>query len=364
MKKVLIYGYTSTVGGVETFISNLLMNIDKNEFKIDLLLQEELKGINKERIKNNYDNYYVINNIKKHPVKTLKELFSIYKKNKYDVIYMCLSTASSCIYALPSKIFNRNTKIIIHSHNGNDRKKFQHYLFRILLNKIADKKIACSKLASNWMFGKRKKDVILINNAIQTNLFTYNKNIRENIRQSLNISDSEFVIGHVGRFNEQKNHTELIDIFNNYLKINSNSKLLLIGAGELEEVIKNKAKKLGILEKILFLGVKSNVNEYYQAMDIFVMPSLFEGLPIVGIEAQTSGLTCLFSDNITKESDIVGTSKFIGLRNIEIWCKEIKKINENQKEIDRLNGKIINSIIEKGYDLRTETKKIENMFKE
>jgi len=365
MKKILIFGYSSMIGGVETYIANLLKYIDKNNFIIDLLVQDEITGINAERIKNNYNKILLVENFKKHPLKAYKSLKKIYKENNYDVIYMCLSTASSFIYALPAKKYIQNVKIIVHSHNGSDKKIIQHLLFRRILNKKTDKKLACSKLAAEWMYGKKevKKDkVILINNAIESDMFLFNENIRKKIRKDLKLNDNQFLIGHVGRFNEQKNHTELLDIFSELLKKDENFMLLLIGDGELKNQIITKSKEIGIFDKIIFLDAKKNIYDYYQAMDLFIMPSIFEGLPIVGIEAQTSGLKCIFSRNITDESNITGNVSFVELGNHTEWCNQIIEKRNNYTISDRTNNKIIKSLIENGYDLKNETKKIENIF--
>ena len=161
-----------------------------------------------------------------------------------------------------------------------------------------------------------------------------------------------------GRFNKQKNHLGLIDIFYKLSEKEKNVKLLLIGTGELEDIVKKKVEELKLNDKVLFLGAKPNVNEYYQAMDLFVLPSLFEGLPIVGIEAQTSGLKCIVSNNITKELDITNNVEFVPIEKEDEWISKIVqyKVNgykrENMKEI----------IINKNYDINTEINKLENIY--
>ncbi len=364
MKKILIFGYSSMVGGVETYISNLLKHIDKNKFTIDLLVQEEIVGINADKLENNYNRIYIVENFKKHPLKAYKTLVRIYKQNNYDIIYMCLSTSSSVLYALPAKKYNK-VKIVVHSHNGSDIKAFQHIIFRGILNNVADVKLACSQLAAEWMYGKKKikkEQIIIINNAIETDRFLFNQDARNKIRESLKIDDNQFLIGHVGRFSQQKNQIELIDIFSELLKINPEFMLLLIGDGELKSKVIEKCKQNKISDKVIILDSKSNIYEYYQAMDLFVMPSLFEGLPIVGIEAQTSGLNCIFSSNITEESNITGNIIFLELKEHKKWCEQICKIKDHYNILDRKNDIIIQSLIQSGYDLKNETRKIEYIF--
>ena len=206
------------------------------------------------------------------------------------------------------------------------------------------------------MFGN-SKEVIICNNFIDTDKFLFNEKYRNKLRTELNI-ENKFVLGHVGRFSNQKNHKELVDIFNSVTQDNNDVILILIGTGELVDSIKEYVNKLNINNKVLFLGVKSNTNEYYQAMDLFILPSLFEGLPIVAIEAQTSGLKCLLADTIDSNSDISGNVKFLPLNNIKLWKEEIENIIKN-KYIRKDMKKII---IDRGYDLQVEIKKIEDLY--
>lgn len=359
-KRILVYGLTSLIGGVETYIINLLKNIDKNKFEIDLLVQDDIVGINKEKIDGEYSNIIFVENFKRHPIKAMKTLKKIYKENNYDVVHLNLATASSSMYALPCKIYSKNTKILIHSHNGSVQNRFQHYVFRFIIKKIADVYIACSDIAAKWMFGEKIVDsgkVIFTNNAIQTERFVYNNETRDKIRKEYNFAD-DFVIGHVGRFNEEKNHVGMINMLKDFLTKRDDVKLVLIGNGVLENKAKELVKKYRIDNKVFFLGVKSNINEFYQAFDLFILPSLFEGMPIVGIEAQAAGLKCIFSDTITKEADITGNVSFISIDENEKWIDEIIKIRDSK--YDRKNmSKVLE---EKGYDLKKEIKKIEKIY--
>ncbi len=360
-KKILIFGLSSLIGGVETYIINLVQKINKEKFEIDFLVQEPIEGINKEKIKGCYKNIYLVENMKRHPYGAFKTLKKIYKENNYDAIYLNISTASSVLYALPSKIYSKYTKIIVHSHNGNDKNKLQHCIFRFILNKITDKYVACSMLAAEWMFGKKiikSKKITIINNAIDADKFIFNESIRNKIRKELKI-ENDFVIGHVGRFNKQKNHVGLLKIFYELAKEENDVKLLLIGTGELQEDIKKHVQKLNLSDKVLFLGVMDNVNEYYNAMDIFLLPSLFEGLPIVGIEAQANGLKCIFSDSITKEVDITKNACFLPINESRLWIDKIleyKKMNYKRKNMKKI-------IVDKNYDINIEIKKIEGIYK-
>ncbi len=359
-RKILIFGMTSIVGGVETYLTTLLSNINHEQFDIDLLVKGDFSGINYEQNKGNYKNLYVIRKLSKHPIKGLKFLKKIAIENQYDVVHFNIGNACSSICGIIFKLFSPHTQIFIHSHNGDDPYKLRHYLTRPIMNKIASKKLACSQIAGEWMYGKKvmkKENVILLHNFINTDKFLYNEKIRNQIRKKLNIQN-DFVIGHVGRFSEQKNHRYLIDIFYHTLSKHPNIKLMLLGTGELESEIQNYVKELGIEDKVLFLGLQENANEYYQAMDLFVLPSLFEGLPVVGIEAQTSGLKCLFADTIDNKSDITKNVTFIPLNDIDLWTKNIEKVMNSHYQRENMKKLIIKA----NYDLKTEIKKIEKLY--
>lgn len=360
-KKILIFGLTSLIGGIETYIINLTRNIDLEKFEIYFLAQDDIIGINKEKIEGCFKKIYKVENFKRHPIKAMKTLKEIYVKEKFDIVHLNLSTASSALYALPCKKHSKMTKIISHSHAAGNKNEFQHILFKHILNKISDKYLACSYAAGKWMFGKKianSSKMIITNNAIETEKFIFNEGIREKIRKELNIAKDEFVIGHVGRFNEVKNHMGMLEILQPILSKKRNIKLVLLGKGELEDTVKRKVKELGIDSQVLFLGAKSNVHEYYQIMDVFVLPSKFEGLPIVGIEAQASGLKCIFSNNVTKEVDITGNAIFISLEDKEKWRSTILEIQENGYIRENEKDKI-----EKNkYDLKKEVSKIEKIY--
>ncbi len=359
-KKILIFGMRHLVGGVENYIITILQNIDRKKFDIDLLVKEDITGINGEKIKGYYNNIYKMPNIFKHPIKTFSIIKKLSLENHYDVAHFNICLSAPSVFAAILKHYSKNTKIFIHSHNGSTVRKLRHYTFRPLLNKIADKKIACSETAAIWMFGKKavkNNEVILCNNFIDTDKFLFNEKTRSSIRNELNIAD-KFVIGHVGRFANQKNHKGLIEIFAKIAKQNNNVVLVLLGTGELEEEIKKYVNNLELNDKVLFLGLKPNTNEYYQAMDLFLLPSFFEGLPIVGIEAQASGLKCLFADTIDRKSDISGNVKFLSLDNKKLWETEIHNIIKSNYK--RQNMKKV--IVDAGYDMRSEIKKIEALY--
>ena len=218
---------------------------------------------------------------------------------------------------------------------------------------------ACSGLAGKWMFNDKK--FTIIHNAINTTQFTYDVNIRKRMRKSLNIHEGQFVVGHVGRFSYQKNHQFVINVFYEICKKNPDAVLLLVGSVVNDCTYWNNAKetigKLGIEKKVKFLGMRSDVSELMQAMDAFLLPSFFEGLPIVGIEAQAAGLPCFFSDTITYEINLTKLAHFISLDiSPEKWAETIMK----ESKIPRRNMQ--KEITAAGYDIKQEIEKLEMFY--
>ena len=196
------------------------------------------------------------------------------------------------------------------------------------------------------------------NNAIDLDKFKYNKSIREKKRKELKISDDTIVIGHIGRFVKQKNHDFLIDIFNEIHKCNKESILLLAGQGPLQEEIKNKVKQLNIDKNVYFLGQRSDVNELYQVFDVFLLPSLYEGLPVVGVEAQATGNLCFLSDAMTKETKVLDSTRFVSLKkSAEEWANEILNCLKEYKKHDTTR-----EVSKYGFNIKVEVKKMEDKY--
>ncbi len=344
--KVLYFVDRMLIGGIQKFIIENLKKMDFNKISIDVLVLDDGNHYDGEdTLKNMGCNVYKLEGVwLRKPadfLKYKKELNNFFKKHHdYKVVHLHSSSKNYIVlkyakrYGIPVRI--------AHSHNVNfqTKNKFKKIIGDLLkkqLKKYATDYFACANIAGEWLFGKKAVQngkVRVIHNGIDIEKFKYNEKIRNEIRKELNIKETDFVIGNVGRFSNQKNHLFLIDIFNEIQKVKSNSKLLLIGQGELEEEIRNKVKNLDLNDKVIFAGFKSNVNDYMQAMDIFIMASLYEGLPVVGIEAQASGLPCFMSKNvITNEVKITNSVKFISLNDSpKDWANIILKSDLSRKD--------------------------------
>ena len=204
----------------------------------------------------------------------------------------------------------------------------------------------------------------IIHNAIDVEKFAYNEKVRKEVRNELKekcklkINDATLVVGHIGRFDEQKNHKFLIDIFNEIHKRKENSVLVLVGQGPLQKYIEEKVNKLGLQDSVLFLGKRDDVNELYQAMDVFILPSLYEGLPVVGVEAQASGLLCELANTMTEETKVLSSTNFINL-NLSAG-KWTDKIIEDYNKFERKN--VSKEFENNGFNIKKEAKKLQKIL--
>ena len=285
-------------------------------------------------------------------------LYKFLKKNNYDIVHI---NSGAFFFTFSCTVICKLIgikKVIVHSHNTpyiSKSKKFLIKLLNPLYRKLTNVHMACSKEAATSLFTKTD-DVIIIKNGIDTNEFKFNEKIRNDYRKKLNI-ENKIVYGHVGRFDEQKNHIFLIDVFYEIQK-KQDAVLLLVGTGNLENEIKEKVKQLKIENKVLFLGFRKDISNLLNSIDIFLFPSLYEGLPIAAIESQTSGLPTLVSSGITEEANISNNFHKINTFNIKDWTKEILNI----KQKDRTNA--YENTKEKGFDIKTTAKQLEQIYKD
>lgn len=313
-------------GGQETLIMNLYRNIDRKKYQFDFVVNTPDKGDYDDEILLLGGKIYHISSISKSLIKHCKDLFLVIKNNDYKIVHR--HTSSSIVFIdFFISFFAGASNRICHSHNTRNSDGFIHSLCKPLLNISCNKKLACGHDAGIFLYGKNQK-FLVIPNGIDTNKFMYDSECRRVQREKLGISD-KLVIGNIGRFNLQKNHERLVDIFNNFIiDGNKNAILLLIGKGELEDNIKDKVEKLNLQKYVKFLGIRDDVNELMMAMDLLLFPSFYEGLPVVLVESQSTGLPCLISDTITSEVKIFDELVFSeSLDNSNsIWSNDIKKM--------------------------------------
>lgn len=343
-------------GGTETLIMNLYHQMDPEKVQFDFVVHGDEKGEYEDQINSMGGRIFRVPRYqgKNHLayVKWWKDFFQ--KHREYDVIHGHMRSTAA-IYLKIAKKQNRIT--IAHSHNTGSRggcvAKAVKSVYQYPLRYIADYFFACSMDAGIWLFGEKvckSSRFRILNNAIDTERFAFDNSLREKKRLELGV-DGEFVIGHVGNFAHQKNHSFIVDIFEEVCKKDKACTLVLIGGGDpkIQREIENKVKDSKLETKTRFLGSRADVNEYLNAFDLFLFPSLHEGLGIVAIEAQANGLPCVLSDVIPREVEVTNQVTFLPLStSAGEWAKEIlvHKNNGCQRESRQ------KEIIAAGYDIK------------
>lgn len=327
-------------GGAENMIMNLYRNIDRSKVQFDFLVHTRKKCFFDDEIKNlggrifHVPYYKVVNHF------TYKKLLEIFFK-KHPEIKIVHGHLGSCAHVYLDVARKSGCYAIAHSHNtlptNKSIKNTLYRLFSLRTRKVADFYFGCGRQAGLDRFGEKivsSDKFQVLNNAIDTKRYIFDPTTKKRMRAELGLEEA-FVIGHIGRFNYQKNHEFLIDIFNEVLKKEPKARLLLVGDGDLRSKIENKISCLGISDKVIMTGVRSDVPDLLQAMDCFVFPSHYEGLGIVAVEAQAAGLPTICSDAVPNEVDLTDLVKRIPLSApVEEWCNAILKYNNGYERRD------------------------------
>ncbi len=349
-------------GGVEAVVMNYYRHIDKSKIQFDFICDEDSTNIPYEEIERLGGKVILIPPYQKL-FRYHKELKRVLKEGNYKIVHSHINTLS--VFSLFAAKCAKVPVRIAHSHSTTNKKEKKKNLMKQVLKPFsklfATDYMCCSELAGRWLFGDKlynEGKIYLLNNAIDLQKFEYNEKIREEVRKELNIGEKTFVMGHIGRFVTVKNHKFLIEIFNEIYRENENSILLLAGQGPLKEKIEQKVKEMKLDKVVKFLGQRNDANRLYQAMDVFVLPSLYEGLPVVGVEAQAAGLLCIFSDDMTKETKVLETTTFLSLNEGEKkWADTICNAT---KQFERKNT--LSEMTQKGFDIQKEAKKLEGIY--
>jgi len=326
MTKILFISHYLDRAGTEAFMMNVFRGIDASKFHIDFLIfSQEETGYSKE-IESTGAIVYRLPSRRNHPFAYYRSLNQFFQQHAshYHAIHWCGNSLSSMLpiyfawkYRIPVRIVHGHNSYAQGLHN-----RLFHILFRRFVASITPHHLACSTSAAQWFFPNCES--LVIKNGINLSAYTYNPNKRNLLRKQLNISPDTIVLGHVGRFTTEKNHTFLLQIFEHYQAFHPSSLLMLVGKGPLKQNINMQITQLGLQNKVLLLGERNDVNELLQAMDCFVMPSLFEGLPFVLVEAQAASLPCVLSDTISKDCVLTNCISFINLQaSVDQWCNTI-----------------------------------------
>lgn len=344
----------SLSNGVAAYITNYYKSIDRSKFEFTFLVvrNREDKGRYKELLElgAKIDELYLDTNLWNYS----KKVDNYFKNNKFDIVH-CNVANLAFIFLKYAKKYGINSRII-HSHATVSSDKLLNRIRNDLLIsvgiKYANVYFACSNAAGRAMFSK--KDFYVVNNAINYDLYKFNSIIRDEYRKKLDL-EGKIVIGTVGRYMYQKNQKYLLEIMKELVKKNQNYVALIIGGGPLENELNELIELYNLKNNVILLGNRDDVQKLYNIFDIFVLTSLFEGLPVVGIEAQINGLKCIFSKNITSEVDISGECTFLDIKSSSIssWVEKLNEINENHH---------LNKKLENAYDIKYSSKKLEELF--
>lgn len=347
-------------GGSETLIMNLYRKIDRAKIQFDFLTCKN--GVFDEEI------LKMGGQIHRIPYVTecghfgyLEELNRFFDSHRsYKIVHSHMDKMSGFVLTaakragIPIRIAHSHSS---KSEGGLFARVYKWYASHFI-TACATNLMACSSDASKWLFKNHSKDALIVKNAIDLRKYAFSYEIRHKVRQDLGISENAIVVGHVGRFAHPKNHSFLIDIFQELQRHNSDFLLLLIGDGPLLSTIMNKVANLGLQDKVKFLGVRGDVNCLLQALDVFMLPSLYEGLPLSLVEAQCAGVPCLVSDVIPLDADMgLRLVEYLPLNNKKVWVEKLRHKNTRP-----LSDNTLESLREKGYDIQNVSRWLQNFY--
>lgn len=367
--KVIMFEEQFGLGGIGTFITNVLSRINRDLFDVRLVVVNKATDQYDELLKSlGIKPVILVPELELNPIKRFQKGLPAFKQylkshvSSRDIIHFNVSNSIDLFYVRLAK--NNGVKVrIAHSHNSSATstiKKIAHKMGMIFLANTPNYYFTCSKLAAHWLFPKKiysNKQYLFIRNAINTHEYAFDPQKRKELRSKYGWTNN-LVLAEVGRFNKQKNHRFLLQVFKETLKIKPNAILVLVGAKDcLYEDIKRYAKDIGIDDKVIFLGKSSEVADLLQAFDIFMLPSLYEGLPFVLVESQAASLPSLVSDTVTNEIKLTKYVKFESLKNDpKIWANDVIHMGSIKRVIDR------EELIQQGYDLDTMVKSLEKLY--
>lgn len=358
------------VGGVTNMMINIQSHLDRSKVNFDYLVFHDRKEALEDKVASMGSRKLIasVDHISVRPLRRLlriNEIRKVCKENKIQILHYNADSAADVTNILGAKLGGVKY-VTIHSHNagfGTAGKgvRMVSKLLQPFIPALCNNYWACSDLAARFLFPKsiiEAGNYAVLPNGIELEKYDYNEAVRKEMRTKLGLED-RFVVGHAGRFSDQKNHTFLLDIFKEIARKNDKAVLLLFGVGELVEPMKEKAKRLGIQERVIFYGASSEMEKMYQAMDVFLMPSLHEGLPVTGVEAQASGLPCVFADTITKEVDITGHSVFLSLDEAPgVWADKVLAYVEFERKSNK------KELLEAGYDIQQTSDTVSKLYLE
>ena len=367
MKRVLeVFGEPISRGGQESYVISTLENMELANLHVDMFTPYYCDNPS-------YVEYiHSIGGSLYHADITFKvggsrleiiPCFDQYLKinEKYDIVHIHSGSISVLAYYAQVAYKNNVKKVIVHSHSSGSKENIKHFLVKAyaagMFKKYVTDFCACSMEAAKWKYPKSVlKNVKILKNGVDLNKFKFDKDTRVLMRSSYGIREDELVLGHVGRFTYEKNQTFLIDVLKEYIDRYGKAKMILVGDGTEIEKVKAKVKALRLEANVIFTGSKSNVNKYMSMVDIFLLPSLYEGLGIVGVEAQASGLSVIASTGVPTATKVSSNVFFVDLTSVSTWVDVISKCRNE----GRTNN--IKSIKDSGYDIHDSAQSVHDLY--
>lgn len=345
-----------TLDGISSMVLNYFRHFNHEDLKYEFAVWNYVREDIKNEIQSKGGIIHFLPHRTRKPFQYYYALKLLMERKSYDIVHAHGNSSTLYIEMRAAKKAGISCRIS-HCHSSSCKNMFLHRLLKPVFDRSYTHAFACSRKAGDWLFNGPYE---IINNGIELEKYAFRPKVRDNLRTTLGLNGKR-VIGHVGVYNYAKNHDYLIDVFAALVKQDDDYRLMLVGAGKLMETVKEKIKKLGLEHHVLILGHRTDVPDLLQAMDYFVMPSHYEGLPVVLIEAQAAGLPCIVSSNITQEVNLTGLITYVSLEQpVETWANMIEKtlIDSRQNKSIKACKELQNA----GYDINLEAKKLEKRY--
>lgn len=368
MYRVLVFGMTENPGGVESFLMSYYRQIDRKRIQFDFLANSHNPIAYEDEVKLMGARVFHVAPRSRQPIRYVREMTAFFQRHakEYDAIWVNVSSLANIDYLKEAKKYEIPRRII-HSHNSRNMDSYfrgkLHAVNRRKISEYATDFWACSEDAAKWFYADDVlKKTIIVHNAIDVDLYTYDQKAGTKVRREFGIPSDACVLGNVGRLHFQKNQMFALEVFREYLKLQPNAYLMLVGQGEDQGKLKKRAEEMKIVDRVIFAGVRENIGEFLSSFDLFLFPSLFEGLGIAALEAQANGVPVLASNRvIPKEVKINRNFCFLSLsRPPREWAKAAEYIIRHDRRADYTSVK--EGFIRKGYEIHTEVKKLERLL--
>lgn len=331
--KILMFGMSSYPGGIENYIVNYFCHpsFPSENIQIDFITYEDTIAYD-DKLKEKGYRIYRVPHLKRNPLGYYKAVKKVFEWNGYDAVYVNMLTAAN---ALPVFLYDhfQIRKLILHAHASSTVsgviRRILHKVNRRYCNSKATLRLACSEKAGKWLF--EDKEFFVIPNAIDCERFKPSGKYRNTIREAYGVTENTLLLGHVGRFAEEKNHEFMIDILQKLVSDYVDAKIMFVGDGYTKSAVEQKVKEQNLQDRVIFVGTTSETEKYYPAFDVFLFPSIFEGFGMAALEAQSCGVPCICSDTLSPLLNVTRMNKNIGLeKSVTEWAKEVKDISNIQ----------------------------------